>query len=69
MSATKPPPPRLALRRQEAAVALAISDESFARYVAPYVRVVRWGSLGVYPITELQRFLDSEASAPLEGLG
>lgn len=58
--------PRLALRKEEAARALGISDESFDRYVKPHVRVVRWGSLRVYPISELQRVLESEAALPLE---
>jgi hypothetical protein len=40
--------PRLALRKQEAPLALGISDESFDHYVKPQARVVRWGSLRVY---------------------
>jgi len=41
--------PRIALRKLEAAQALGISDESFDRYVKPFVRVVRWNSLRLYP--------------------
>jgi hypothetical protein len=67
VTAIKVTPPRLALRKEEAATALGISDESFDRYVRPHVRVARWGSLRVYPVSELQRFVESEASAPLEG--
>jgi hypothetical protein len=63
VSALKAPPPRLALRKQEAVAALAVSGETFDRHVRPYVRVVRCGSLRVYPICELERFLESEASA------
>jgi hypothetical protein len=59
----------LALRKLEAAKALGISDETFDRYVVPHLRVVRMGSLRLYPIRELERFLESEASAPLEDLG
>jgi hypothetical protein len=55
---------RLALRNEEAARALGISDESFDKYVKPYVRVVRWGSLRIYPVEELARFLRDEASLP-----
>lgn len=58
--------PRLALRKEEAAAALGISDESFDRYVRPHVRVDRLGSLRLYPIAELERFLEEHASAPLE---
>ena len=58
--------PRLALRKEEAAAALGISDESFDRYVKPYVGVVRWGSLRVYPLAELERVLAEQAAAPLE---
>ena len=65
----KPAPPRLALRKLEAAQALGISDESFDRYVKPQIRVVRMGGVRLYPIRELERFLESEASAPLDDLG
>ena len=68
MTAIKVSPPRLALRKEEAAVALGISDESFDRYCKPQVRVVRLGSLRLYPVDELRRFLESEASAPLGSL-
>lgn len=69
MSAVRPEAPRLALRKEEAAAALGISDESFDRYVKPHVRVVRWGTLRVYPVAELQRVLDEQAAAPLEETG
>jgi hypothetical protein len=65
----KPAPPRLALRKLEAAQALGISDETFDRYVKPHVRVVRMGGVRLYPIAELERFLAREGSAPLDGLG
>jgi hypothetical protein len=57
---------RLALRREEAARALGVSDESFDRYVKPFVRVVRLGSLRLYPVPALQEFLEANASAPAE---
>lgn len=59
--------PRLALRRSEAAEALGLSDESFDRYVRPHLRVVRANTLRLYPVSEIERWLDSAASAaPLE---
>jgi len=62
------PPPRLALCKEEAAISLGISDESFDRYVKPHLRVMRWGSLRVYSVREIERFMDSEGSSPLEDL-
>jgi hypothetical protein len=58
--------PRLALRKHEAALALGVSDESFDRYVVPYVRVVRCGALRLYPLPELERWLRESAELPLE---
>lgn len=57
--------PRLALRKQEAAAALGLSDESFDRYVRPHVRVVRAGTLRLYPVAELERHLAASAELPL----
>jgi hypothetical protein len=62
------PPPRLALRKTEAALALGVSDETFDRWVRPHIRVVRLNTIRLYPVAELQRWLDDQASAPLEGL-
>jgi len=58
--------PRIGLRKEDAARALGLSDESFDRYVKPHIRVVRLGSLRVYPVRELARFLESRAYLPLE---
>ncbi len=57
---------RLAFRKLEAAKALGLSDESFDRYVVPHIRCVRVGSLRLYPLTELQAFLDEQARLPIE---
>jgi len=59
---------RLALRREDAAAALSVSDESFDRYVRPYVRVVRLGTLRLYPVVELVAFLADQASSPVEDI-
>ena len=66
MKVPTPPPPRLALRKEEAARALGVSDESFDRYIKPHLRVCRWGSLRVYPVAELERFLAEQAEAIFE---
>ena len=55
----------LALRKQAAARALGLSDESFDRYVAPYVPVLRRGRLRLYPVTGLERWLAENAELPL----
>lgn len=59
-------PLRLALRKEEASSACGMSDESFDKYVRPYVKVVRLGAVKVWPVVELQRFLDDRGSSPLE---
>ena len=59
-------PQRLALRKLEAARALGMSDEAFQKYVVPHVRCVRLGSIVLYPIPDLQAFLDKQAHLPLE---
>ncbi|MGI8921108.1 MAG: hypothetical protein ACR2HD_05480 [Solirubrobacteraceae bacterium] len=44
-----------------------MSDETFDKYVKPHVRCVRWGSLRLYPVSELVRFAEQQAAAPLDG--
>jgi hypothetical protein len=60
--------PRLALRREDAARALGVSDETFDRYVRPELRCVRLGAVRAYPVSELQRYLDEHAVSPREDL-
>jgi len=60
--------PRLALRREEAARALGLSDESFDRYCRPSLPVVRLGSMRLYPVAALEAWLAERASAPSDGL-
>ena len=57
---------RLALRREEAARALGVSDESFDRYVRGELPVVRVGTLRLYPVDALKAWLRDRASAPLD---
>lgn len=57
--------PRLALRVEEAAAALGISDETFSRYVRDELAVVRIGSIRLFPVTELERWLSERAERVL----
>jgi hypothetical protein len=57
---------RLALRPAEAARAIGVSDETFDRYVKPHLRVVRLGSVRIYPVADIERFLAESGAAPIE---
>lgn len=63
MSAAKirPAIPALALPKLEAAAAVGMGVTAFDEYVAPYVRVVRCGSLRLYPVPDLARWVDDSA--------
>lgn len=60
--------PRLALRKPDAAAACGLSDESFDRYVRPYVPVVRLGAVTVWPVADLVAFLEERGQAPVDEL-
>jgi hypothetical protein len=49
---------RLALSRREAAAALGMSLSHFQRHVQPHVRCVYSGQLRLYPVKELERWLE-----------
>jgi hypothetical protein len=53
---------RLALTKAEAAQALGVSTDFFAEHVASELRCVRRGRKCLYPIRELERWLDTNAS-------
>ena len=57
----------LALQRKGAAASLAISPDTFDRRVRPHVRCCYLGSLRLWPVSELQAFLDRESVAPYDG--
>jgi hypothetical protein len=44
-----------------------VSDESFDRYIRDELACVRIGSLRLYPIAELERWLAERAEVPLGG--
>jgi hypothetical protein len=58
----------LALRKEAAAAALGVSDETFDKHVRPTLPVVRLGSLRVYPVDALERWLRDHAEAPADEL-
>jgi hypothetical protein len=58
----------LAVRKDAAARALGISDESFDRFVRPSLPVVRVGSVRIYPVALLDRWLVENAVAPADEL-
>ena len=51
--------PRLALRVEEAAAALGVSDDFYRDHVAAELRTVRKGRLRLVAVTEIQRWLDA----------
>lgn len=60
--------PTLALQRQDAAAALGIGVDTFDRHVKHHLRVVRVGTARLYPVAELERWLDERASSPMDDL-
>lgn len=52
--------PRLAFNQQEAAEALGISVDHFARHIKPDLPVVYSGSLRLYPRQALEEWLDAQ---------
>ena len=55
--------PALALRRAEAAAALGVSLETFDQHIRPHVAAVQVGTVTLYPVGELRRFLTENAAA------
>lgn len=49
---------RLALSRRDAAAALGMSLRHFQRHVQPHLRCVYCGQLRLYPVVELERWMD-----------
>lgn len=54
----------LALRKPAAAAAIGVSDEVFDKHVRPTLPVVRLGTVRVYPVEALERWLGEHAEAP-----
>jgi excisionase family DNA binding protein len=58
--------PRLALSQQEAAASLGVSADFFQQHLRNEIRCVRRGRRRLYPVSELQRWLDEQATRALE---
>ena len=54
--------PRLAYKATEAPFVIGVSPSFFAEHVRPEVKWIRRGRLMLVPITELQRWLEENAS-------
>jgi hypothetical protein len=55
--------PRVALSRQEAALSLGMSLDSFERHVQPELRLIRRGKLRLVPLAELERWANDNAKS------
>jgi hypothetical protein len=55
--------PALALRRAQAAAALAVSLETFDQHIRPELSATSVGTVTVYPVAELERWLTENAQA------
>jgi excisionase family DNA binding protein len=66
MTRTGPRTPRLALSQQEAAQALGVSPDFFQQHLRHEIRCVRRGRRRLYPVSELQRWLEEQATRALE---
>jgi|tagenome__1003787_1003787.scaffolds.fasta_scaffold20979779_2 hypothetical protein len=60
------PVPRVALTREEAAAALGMGLTSFETHVQPHVRMIRRGKLRLVPLSELERWAESNAEGTLQ---
>jgi hypothetical protein len=56
---------RLAPTRAEAATSLGVSVDFFDEHIAPDLRAIRRGQLRLYPISQLERWLDDNAARAL----
>jgi hypothetical protein len=56
------PQPRLLLSKREAATSLGMSVRHFERHVQAHVRCVRSGQLTLYPVRDLERWAEDEAT-------
>jgi hypothetical protein len=53
--------PQLALSRRDAAAALGMSLRHFQRHVQPHLRCVYSGQLRLFPVAELERWVNEQS--------
>jgi predicted DNA-binding transcriptional regulator AlpA len=58
--------PRLALRREEASAAIGVSPDHFDAHIRHGLRAVRRGRVVVYPVSEIEAWLEKNAARTLE---
>lgn len=58
--------PRLALVREEAALSLGVSCDFFDERIRPELRCVRRGRKVLYPVSEIEKWLERTAATALE---
>jgi predicted DNA-binding transcriptional regulator AlpA len=58
--------PRLALRREEARAAIGVSPDHFDAHIRHELRAVRRGRVVVYPVSEIEAWLEKNAARTLE---
>ena len=63
----RPSVPPILLSPERAAAALDVTKDTFDRHVRPELRCVRVGALTLFPVVELERWAERNASAILEG--
>jgi hypothetical protein len=61
----KPSPPVLALGPDDAVASLGISRAGFDRHVRPDIKCVQIGGRKLYPVRELERYIERNAAVPL----
>jgi len=59
--------PRLLVRAEEMPDVLGISQDTFHKYVKPFVPIVRCGSLLLYRLADLDRWAEQNSERLLEG--
>jgi hypothetical protein len=57
-------PVRLALQRKDAAAACGVGVDTFDRHIRPDVRCVYVADLRLWPVAELERWLEAHAIMP-----
>ncbi len=61
-AAPKRPVPRIALRPDEAAAAIGLGRSAFYSQVLPHLRVVYVGRVRLVPVSELEKWVEKEAT-------